>query len=94
MKGQQIIICPNCGENKIQPLRPTSHYVFVCFVLAIIPIAGWVFLPFVFVWMFLRMLKKTRKTICNACGIIIAVPRQQYKEYINFLKGKNSSLRT
>lgn len=92
MKGQQIIICPNCGSNKIRPLRPTSHYAFVCFILAIIPILGWMFFPFVLVWMILRMFKKTRKTVCNECGITIIVSREQYKEYINFLKGKNKYL--
>jgi hypothetical protein len=89
-QGQQIIHCQNCGGNKINILRPTSHYMMICFFLLIIPVIGWVILPFVFIYAFLRMLKSTRKMLCMECRMILIVNRDIYKLYKQYLSGKLS----
>jgi len=86
-RGQHIVLCKNCGGNKVNILRPTSHYIKICFILLIIPILGWIFLPFVLIWTILREFKATRKMLCMECAMTLIVSRDTYKQYKQYLSG-------
>lgn len=96
--GQQIIVCKNCGSNKVSVISPKKKAIDIAgvgagFVLGgiIIPVIGWIILlPLGFIIMiaslFIPLIKKTCNVQCKACDHKFLVSKNLYSKYIRKIK--------
>lgn len=86
MEGQNIIVCPQCGSNKVQ-VMPVKMALFAsagC--LMWIPIIGWIAAPFVFLaWLISLFIRGKKSMKCNECKHGFTVKTETYKKYKNYL---------
>lgn len=87
MNGQQLIICPNCGENKVKKSNVYFQHFALLVLCIVIPIIGWVLIPSVIFSAIRIPYKKNRKIDCTACKTTFLVPNELFKQYDNYLKG-------
>jgi len=92
-KGQDIVRCPNCGENKVQSQKGMNALIgFEMIGLGIIiPVVGWfVLLPVGIVWFIAALLgtplAKNVTFRCQSCKHTFKVSKEDFKKYKEAIK--------
>lgn len=92
-KGQDIVYCPNCGENKVQSQKGSSAIIgiIIMFIGACIPIVGWfILIPTGVICILISVIASCRRNsvdfMCQACKHKFKISKVDYKKYRNSIK--------
>lgn len=89
MKGQQIIICPNCGENKVKNSGIGKMFLWFAVISAITIIGIPLAIVFFLAWIFVRYVQKDNlRMICMQCKHMFKVDESTYDRYKQSLNNK------
>ncbi|MGD6899357.1 hypothetical protein [Bacillus infantis] len=78
--GQEIVICPNCGSNRV---KAGVNVYKVAMIVSAITIIGLVLIPFIYLLyvMSKKGSKGKRNFRCISCLHLFSVPNEKYYEY-------------
>ena len=85
IKGQEIVTCPQCGENKVQKNDMTPILFLVAIIIIWIPVVGWALGSLCIVYGVIGLMKKGVRFTCQECKQSFRVSKEKYDEYKNYL---------
>lgn len=87
VKGQQVITCPKCGENKVKQTPVALIILLTGGCLVWIPVIGWIFgAGFILAGIILFFIPVLKAFQCMQCRHGWFVSKKKYKEYKEAIK--------
>jgi transcription elongation factor Elf1 len=80
LKGQQIITCPNCGENKVKNVGPSGVYLTLAVITSILIVTLPLAIVFFILWAVTKKKDKYR-FVCGDCKHGFTVTDDKLNEY-------------
>ncbi|MDF2791844.1 MAG: hypothetical protein K0S80_4946 [Neobacillus sp.] len=85
MAGQDIIVCSNCGSNKVKKSDMDAFLPFAIILCIVIPIVGWFLLPFTIIY-YVKSIKNGKRFVCRECKYAFDVEKEKYLKYKETLR--------
>ncbi|OAT73742.1 hypothetical protein [Parageobacillus thermoglucosidasius] len=93
MAGQTVILCPQCGGNKVRESTFLKSFLILSFFCAVTIIGIPLAIIFMLIWAFLRLSSKGHKQmVCEECKHNFSVSQSTFEQYRKAIKENETAL--
>jgi hypothetical protein len=93
MKGQTVVLCPQCGGNKVRESNITRTLGAMTFIYVVTIIGIPLAIISGLIWIFMKLTTRNNKPmVCEECKYRFRVNKSTIKQYKNVIKQNEASL--